>query len=141
MIDQNRYSKRKRDEYYKKLNTMKRKKGIERKSKLRQQSRKQKRALKEYWPERAKYLLENPYCELCRELDGKTTDATEIHHKSGRRGKLLTDQDNFVSTCRAHREWPHQNPVEAARRGWMPESIAIRADYAEAIKKIARKKT
>lgn len=61
-------------------------------------STKQKQRLAKYALVRAEYLAEHPYCEarLCR-----GSMATEIHHRRGRVGDLLTDKSNFLAVCRA----------------------------------------
>lgn len=60
-------------------------------------SPKQKKRLAEYAIVRAEYLHEHPYCEarMCR-----GARATEIHHRAGRVGDLLTDKSNFLAVCR-----------------------------------------
>lgn len=48
-----------------------------------------------------------------RTLSGTLRRAREVHHYRGRIGRLLCDVRFFIATCRACREWPHENTVEA----------------------------
>lgn len=54
---------------------------------------------KEYLILRKAYLEKFPKCEI--QLPCCTFKAIEIHHENGRIGSLLTDVNNFLSTCRA----------------------------------------
>jgi hypothetical protein len=94
-----------------------------RKGGLARQSKKQKERMAKYWPVRAKFLEENPYCSFCMCLKGIKTPSTEVHHIYGRRGDLLWNPEHFVPSCYYHRLWPHNNQVKAAEYGWMPKSL------------------
>ena len=52
------------------------------------------------------YMEVYPNCERCDK------PATEIHHKAGRIGNLLTDINHFMSTCRDCHNYIHENPKE-----------------------------
>lgn len=45
--------------------------------------------------------------------DALARRSTEVHHFRGRIGRLLCDTRFFIGTCRAHREWPHENARQA----------------------------
>lgn len=44
---------------------------------------------------------------------------TEIHHKRGRRGKLLLDKRYWMPVSRVGHQWIHAHPKEAKERGWL----------------------
>lgn len=53
-----------------------------------------------YYPARKKYLEKHRYCEC-----GCGREATEIHHKKGKSGKLLYDKKYFMAVARpCHRK-------------------------------------
>jgi hypothetical protein len=66
---------------------------------------------------REAWLVLNPHCAVCFHLKLKLVKATEVHHKRGRNGDLLCDTRYLASTCRGHREWPHEHPSEARAAG------------------------
>jgi hypothetical protein len=69
------------------------------------------------WRKVQKQWLElEPFCRVCA-MFGDEVKATEVHHKRGRNGALLCDTRFLASTCRAHRMWPHDNPVQARAVG------------------------
>jgi len=47
---------------------------------------------------RKEFLEKNPYCQI--RFAGCTNLSVDVHHSEGRIGKLLTDVEHFVSTCR-----------------------------------------
>ena len=57
---------------------------------------------------RAYKFKTNPLCELC-ELEGKTTQADEIHHiiPFEVNPDLAFDYDNLISVCVAHHKYLH----------------------------------
>ena len=61
---------------------------------------------------RKEYLRQNDRCECCNLM------ATEIHHKKGRVGKLLTDVEFFMSVCRACHETIELHPDWAKEKGY-----------------------
>ena len=63
------------------------------KTRLNAFSKKQQKKNTSYENAKAKYLKENPACEIC----GKT-DNLSIHHKA-KRGDLIDDPDFFMTTC------------------------------------------
>lgn len=63
---------------------------------------------------RDNYIKKNPCCECCKVL-GKTTAATDIHHKvsfltenGDKRYELAFDWDNLMSLCREHHNFLHK---------------------------------
>ncbi len=95
-------------------------------------SEKQKARNARYYPLRDAHLLENPNCEFCLGLDNVYRNATEVHHRDGRDGENMFNVESFVSSCRKHRLWPHENPAEAALHGWMSEEILRRLAVSKA---------
>lgn len=80
------------------------------------QQQKRSRRMREYRKAREEYLKEVFWCEVCRDI------ATEIHHKRGRLGPLLTDKSNFLAVClpcheriEANPEWAYENGLKEAR--------------------------
>ena len=63
--------------------------------------------LKEYRRVRDVYKCKHPKCERCG------NDASEIHHKNGRNGARLVDDEYFMSVCRKCHNWIHANPEKA----------------------------
>jgi hypothetical protein len=114
-----RCQKKRREQYF---SQQKKPKGGLKRTALKPQSAKQRKRLAEYMPIRNKFLEENPFCVCCKQLDGYIVRSTEVHHKLGRVGPLLTDTAHFVPVCSTHGAWVHANPYEAAQRGWMPEA-------------------
>lgn len=57
------------------------------------------------------YLESHPFCKA--QLQGCTLQSTEIHHRAGKIGELLTDIRNFVPICRNCHSWTEQHPAEA----------------------------
>lgn len=80
------------------------------------QQQRRRLALKAYKSARAEFLAEHPRCALCGER------GTEIHHKRGRLGPLLTDKSNFLAVClpcheriEANPEWAYENGLKEPR--------------------------
>jgi hypothetical protein len=75
----------------------------------------QKRALqlKEYAKERTLYLKLHPICEVC-----KNRRTVDIHHKSGREGKLLLNQEHWLAVCRWCHDRIHSLPKWAREMGY-----------------------
>ena len=95
----------------------------EKRKPLKKVSRARKTQMRHYFEIRNAFLAkpENQGCVVCTLLAaaGKTTGvnlATEVHHIRGRIGRLLCDERFFAGTCRPHREWPHENTIQA--RAW-----------------------
>lgn len=76
-------------------------------------NRSNKRASQErdYSKLRVVFLTENSDCQA--QLDGCAGEATEVHHKKGRIGSLLTDTAYFLAVCRYCHDWIENNPIKA----------------------------
>lgn len=81
-------------------------------TKLNLVSNKQAKELRDYRKKREEYLNAHPNCEVC----GRP--ATDIHHKAGRIGKLLTDILNFLAVCRPCHTRIETNPKWAKEKGY-----------------------
>lgn len=90
---------------------------------MRQKSDKQKVRDREYGKVQKRWLILNPFCAICRYLGFGEVKATEVHHIRGRNGALLCDTRFFASSCRGHRMWPHDNPVEARAAGLLASAV------------------
>lgn len=69
--------------------------------------------LKEYRVVRDAYMRDHKICEHpeC------SSPSTELHHRKGRIGKLLTDSRYFCALCHDHHEWAEKNPILAKELG------------------------
>ena len=87
---------------------------------IRKLSKKREAQNREYLGLRKGYFYNNPLCEvkLCDNL------ATEIHHKKGRIGKLLTDVGNFLAVCRECHTKIELNPTWAKQQGYSKSRLA-----------------
>jgi hypothetical protein len=86
--------------------------------------RSQKRSKEErlYLAKRVLFLQEHRMCEA--HLPGLCTDfASDIHHKQGRTGDLLTDETKWLASCRRCHEWIENNPAEAQEKGFSIKRI------------------
>ena len=83
--------------------------------KIKRVSDKRAKQEREYSKVRVTYLTANSVCEI--RVAGCTHEATEIHHKAGRIGQLLTDDRYFCATCRNCHQWAELHPKEAKELG------------------------
>jgi len=83
------------------------------KAKIKSVSDKRLLALKEYRIVRDAYMRDHKICEFpeCN------SPSTELHHKKGRIGNLLTDGRYFCALCHDHHEWSEKNPILAKELG------------------------
>jgi hypothetical protein len=70
-----------------------------------------------YLSERKTFLLSSPQCQanlpnICTKV------STEVHHKKGRTGYLLTYTPFWLSVCRSCHEWIENHPNEAKELGF-----------------------
>jgi len=84
---------------------------------LAKKSAKQKTRDAIYVKVRREYLRIHRHCRVCTIVFGVSMRSSEIHHMRGRNGSLLWDTRYFAPTCRACREWPHDNPELARKLG------------------------
>jgi len=86
--------------------------------------RSQKRSKEErlYSINRVVFLQENPMCQA--HLPGICTgQATEVHHKAGRIGRLLLDILHWLGVCHACHHWIENNRAEAMELGFSIKRI------------------
>lgn len=78
--------------------------------------RSNKRAAQErrYSKLRKVFLFTHPTCEV----KGCGCEATEIHHRKGKIGDLLTDERWFLAVCRPHHIYIELNPALAKEHGY-----------------------
>jgi len=72
---------------------------------------------REYLKLRKNFLYYHPLCQaripsICK------THATDVHHKQGRIGQLLTDESKFLAVCRQCHDWIETHPKEAKQLGY-----------------------
>ena len=87
-------------------------------------ARSQKRSKEErlYSINRVVFLQENPMCQA--HLPGICTgQATEVHHKAGRIGRLLLDILHWLGVCHACHHWIENNRAEAMELGFSIKRI------------------
>lgn len=71
------------------------------------------RVLALYARKAKRFRAEHPWCGRCN------LRATDVHHKRGRVGSLLTDERHWVTLCRSCHDWVGANPGQAAEAGWL----------------------
>lgn len=67
---------------------------------------------REYTVLARQYKKEHPVCERC-----KSKSTTDVHHKKGRIGKLLTMVEHFIGLCHWCHVWAENNPEQAKNEG------------------------
>lgn len=75
---------------------------------------------RQYSADRISYLKANRRClgQQLVPIDGECkTWATDVHHKRGRTGEDLLDQDHWVALCRPCHTWVEANPAAARALG------------------------
>ena len=70
-------------------------------------------AEKIYNKERKAYLQAYPYCETNCGMG-----ASQIHHRKGRIGSLLTNINYFMAVCAECHKWIEEHPLEAKEKGY-----------------------
>jgi hypothetical protein len=90
------------------------------KESLRPRSKKRAKQEREYAKIRAIFLDDYPTCQVlyCE------TWATEVHHKKGRTGGLLTDVRYFMAVCRDHHQRIEEHPEWAKEHGYSISRLA-----------------
>jgi len=96
---------------------------------LRKVSTKRALELKEYSKLRKAYLVDHPYCEVwlrehateCLKTAGINgcPEATDIHHRKGRVGKMLLDTQYWLAVSREMHDNIHRNPKWAYAKGYL----------------------
>ena len=83
----------------------------------------QRQRIAKYSLVRAEYLSERETCEA--KIPGVCTGrATDVHHRAGRVGDLLTDKSNFLAVCRECHEFIHESPDYAYKNGLMLKRLS-----------------
>ena len=77
------------------------------------QSEKMKIEVKKYLKIRVDYINKHSKCEVC-----KKASSTDVHHKKGKIGKLLTDSRYFLAVCRPCHQIIEMNPDWAKEMGY-----------------------
>ena len=72
---------------------------------------------REYSKLRNQFLIDNPKCAVCN------SPATEVHHKLGRIGDLLTDTIHFLAVDHDCHVKVENNPVWAKENGYSGDRI------------------
>lgn len=89
-------------------------------TKIRKLSPKRAKQNREYRQKAALYLSVHPVCEAC-----KQNEATQIHHKKGRIGELLTDMKYFLAVCESCHRFIELHPVQAKKYGFSLSRLAV----------------
>ncbi len=84
-------------------------------------SSRMKERLRLYYKVREDYLDGNIGCEA--KLSGCNGTATDIHHKAGKTGDLLFDDQYFLAVCRTCHFWIEEHPKDAKKRGLSVERL------------------
>jgi len=90
--------------------------GASKKKRISPVSKARKANLTLYAREKRRYLKTHPICERCW-----AKKSEHIHHKRGRIGDLLHNQDFFAAVCFACHEWIGRNPTAARAEGLIAE--------------------
>jgi hypothetical protein len=61
----------------------------------------------------------NKFCPVMAKLYNKTVLATEVHHRNGREGERLNDQEYWIGVSREGHQWIHSHQPEARENGWL----------------------
>lgn len=72
-------------------------------------------------------LEENKYCKAGKIIFNETLLTTEVHHKAGRKGKLLNYVPFWLAVSRKAHEWIHANPEQSYELGFLirPSTVNI----------------
>lgn len=81
---------------------------------IRRVSKKRAKQNAEYMKLRKKYLEDHTVCQVCNERE-----ATQIHHKAGRRHSLLCEVEFFLAICFECHAYIHNHPEAARKEGWL----------------------
>ena len=80
------------------------------------------------YSKKRKTFLSNPdnlVCIVEKAIFNETLLTTEIHHKKGRRGKLLNYVPYWLAISRKGHEWVHANPEKAYKLGFLIRSTSV----------------
>lgn len=79
---------------------------------------------RQYTKLRGPFLEAHPFCQSPWDCGNRSA---EVHHKRGRRGADLLDQDHWVALCRDCHHRATVNPTEAIALGVSESRIGVRA--------------
>lgn len=86
----------------------------------------QRQRIAKYSLVRAEYLSEREICEA--KIPGVCTGkATDVHHRAGRVGDLLTDKNNLLAVCRECHHEIEMRPEWAKEQGFSKSRLKIEA--------------
>ena len=68
---------------------------------------------------------ENKVCIVAKAIFNETLLTIEIHHKAGRRGKLLNYVPFWLAISRKGHMWVHANPKKAYKLGFLIRSTTV----------------
>ena len=73
-------------------------------------------------------LSENEFCSVAKIVLKENRVATEVHHKAGRKGKLLCYVPYFLAVSREGHNWIDNNPTEAYKLGFLikPSTVNLK---------------
>ena len=86
---------------------------------IRPYSKRREAQLREYNSIRYDFLAGHPYCERCQ-----IREATQVHHKKGRTGQLLTAEEYFMAVCADCHSFIELHPQQARDAGWSLSRLA-----------------
>jgi hypothetical protein len=68
------------------------------------------------------FKLDHPKCACCGVIWFRPAKATtEVHHRQGRRGKLLLDQRFWTAACAQCHRYIHNHPTQTRKLGLLGE--------------------
>jgi 5-methylcytosine-specific restriction endonuclease McrA len=70
--------------------------------------------MRQYTARRRDFLIERPVCEIC-----KTGRSREVHHRSGRTGKRLLDETEWMALCWSCHTDVHSHGAKARANGFL----------------------
>lgn len=83
---------------------------------MRTRSLKLQRAMRVYRQMVGDFLNEHSICEFPLGCD---SPAEMVHHRRGRRGRRLLDQNYWAGSCARHNQFAEDNTGEALACGWL----------------------
>ena len=92
--------------------------------KIKRVSDKRRKQESEYGKKRIAYLTAHQVCEVRHA--GCMYEATDIHHKAGRVGDLLTDERYFLAVCRKCHNHVEEHPAWAKEKGYSLSRLNIK---------------
>ena len=90
-------------------------------------SEKLKRESYRYTKKRKTFLAlpENEFCPVAKAVFNEDLLTTEVHHKAGRKGKLLNYVPFWLAVSRNGHNWINDNPKEAYKLGFLIHSSTV----------------